>query len=59
MLAITSGASGDIFAQRLNERVDWAVAEAMVLTAAAVGVKGQVYITSPVEHGGSLFHLVI
>jgi hypothetical protein len=37
--------------QRLSERVDWAVAEAMLRAAEAVGVKGQVYITAPVEHG--------
>ncbi|TFJ83651.1 hypothetical protein NSK_004755 [Nannochloropsis salina CCMP1776] len=54
VMAITSGASGDIFAQRLSERVDWTVAEAMVRTAEAVGVKGQVYITSPAEHGAQV-----
>lgn len=30
VLAITTGAAGDIFAQRESERVDWRVAEAMV-----------------------------
>ena len=50
-MAITSGAAGDIFTQLLYERVDWAVADAMIQAAAAVGVKGQVYITEAVEHG--------
>lgn len=54
VMAMTSGASGDIFAQRLSERVDWAVAQAMVRTAEAVGVKGQVYITAPAEFGAQV-----
>ncbi len=54
VMAITSGASGDIFAQRLSERTDWAVAQAMVRTAEAVGVKGQVYITAPAEFGATV-----
>lgn len=51
ILAITSGASGDIFTQRAKERVDRKVAEAMIKVAAEFGTKGQVFITSPVEHG--------
>ena len=54
VMAMTSGASGDIFAQRLSERVDWAVAQAMVRTAEAVGVKGKVYITAPAEFGAQV-----
>ena len=51
VMALTSGASGDIFTQRAKERVDMKVAEAMLEAAAAVGVVGQVYITAPVTHG--------
>lgn len=50
-MAITSGASGDIFTQRLHERVDWTVADAMVKVAEEYGVKGKVYITSASEQG--------
>ncbi|CAM9791226.1 unnamed protein product [Chrysoparadoxa australica] len=49
--AITSGASGDIFTQREAERVDKVVAEAMLAEAERVGVKGQIYITQPIESG--------
>ena len=37
VMAITSGASGDIFTQRAKERVDRAVAAAMVKTAKELG----------------------
>jgi homoserine kinase len=56
VMALTSGASGDIFTQRMKERVDMQVAEAMLAAAANVGVKGQVFITSPVEHGASVVY---
>ncbi|CAM9597789.1 unnamed protein product, partial [Choristocarpus tenellus] len=49
--AITSGASGDIFTQREKERVDKQVAEAMILAASKVGVKGEAFITTPAESG--------
>jgi homoserine kinase len=51
VMAITSGASGDIFTQRAMERVDSKVAEAMLEAAAKCGCIGQVFITSPVEQG--------
>lgn len=51
VLAITSGASGDIFTQRAKERVDRKVAEAMLAAAASCNTKGQVFITNPVEQG--------
>lgn len=57
VLAITSGASGDIFAQREKERVDKAVADAMLSAAASVGVKGQVFITEPVLTGAFVAHV--
>ena len=51
VMAITSGASGDIFTQRTKERVDRKVAEAMLKAASLHDMKGEVYITAPVEHG--------
>ena len=51
VMAITSGASGDIFTQRVKERVDMKVAEAMLAAAEKCGTKGQVFITAPVEQG--------
>mmetsp|Transcript_19060 Transcript_19060/g.24705 ORF Transcript_19060/g.24705 Transcript_19060/m.24705 type:complete len:465 (-) Transcript_19060:358-1752(-) len=51
VVALTSGASGDIFAQREKERVDTAVAEAMLAAAHEAGVNGQAYITEPVGSG--------
>ena len=54
MLALTSGASGDIFTQREKERVDKQVAEAMLAAAKAAGVEGEVYITNPIEAGAAV-----
>jgi len=51
VMAITSGASGDIFTQRAQERVDRRVAEAMIQAAEKCGTKGEVCITAPVIHG--------
>ena len=51
VMAITSGASGDIFTQRAKERVDSKVAEAMLAAAAKCGTIGQVFITAPSEQG--------
>ena len=51
VMAITSGAAGDVFAQRSSERTEIKVANAMVKTAAEHGHPGQVYITRPVQHG--------
>ena len=51
VMAITSGASGDIFTQRAQERVDSKVAAAMLAAAAECGTVGQVFITAPVEQG--------
>ena len=51
VMAFTSGASGDIFTQRAKERVDKKVADAMLLAAQKCNVKGEVFITAPVEHG--------
>jgi homoserine kinase len=51
VMALTSGASGDIFTQRNKERVDRQVAQAMLAAAQFHNVKGEVFITAPVEHG--------
>lgn len=51
VLALTSGASGDIFTQRTKERVDRKVAEAMIQAAGTCHTGGQVYITTPIAHG--------
>eukprot|EP01040_Poterioochromonas_malhamensis_P004628 gene4628-4960_t len=51
VMALTSGASGDIFTQRNKERVDRKVAEAMLSVAEKCGTKGRVFITNPIEHG--------
>jgi homoserine kinase len=48
VMAITSGASGDIFTQRAKERVDKKVAEAMLAAARLCNTQGQVFITAPV-----------
>lgn len=55
VMALTSGASGDIFTQRNKERVDRQVADAMIAAAKACGTVGQVYITSPAEHGAYVY----
>jgi homoserine kinase len=52
VLAITSGRSGDIFTQKLAERQENRVAEAMRTTAASIGVSGSLFITNP-EHRGA------
>lgn len=51
VMALTSGASGDIFTQRTKERVDRKVAEAMIAAAEECHTAGQVFITAPVEQG--------
>lgn len=51
VMALTSGASGDIFTQREKERTDSAVARAMSETAEMFGVKGKLYVTTSVAEG--------
>jgi len=51
VMAITSGASGDIFTQRAKERVDQKVAQAMLAAAEKCATVGEVFITAPVEAG--------
>jgi len=51
VMAITSGASGDIFAQREKERSDLAVAKAMIQAADEHGVKGNIVVTNVSNEG--------
>lgn len=51
VMALTSGASGDIFAQREQERADTQVARAMLRVAAEHGVKGQIVVTGIATEG--------
>lgn len=51
VLALTSGASGDIFTQREKERTDQAVAKAMIQVAEDFGLKGKLLVTTAVHEG--------
>ena len=51
VMAITGGASGDIFAQREKERSDRIVARAMLRCAADHGIKGKLVVTSVSNEG--------
>ncbi len=51
MLALTSGACGDIYSQQESERHERAVADSMLKAAKEMGVKGRVFITAPVSRG--------
>ncbi len=51
VMAMTSGASGDIFAQREKERTDLAVAKAMSRAAEQFGIKGKIVVTNAANEG--------
>ena len=51
VLAITKGAAGDTLVQHGSERMERAIADAMILAGQHVGVPGRVYITRPVMKG--------
>jgi len=51
VMAITSGASGDIFAQQEKERSDVAVARAMIQVAEECGIKGKLVVTRMSNEG--------
>jgi homoserine kinase len=51
VMAITTGASGDIFAQRARERSDVAVARAMIQTAEEYNISGKILISSVCNEG--------
>ena len=54
VMAVTSGAAGDVFAQRSTERTEIKVANAMRNVAETHGHPGEVYITRPVIHGAHI-----
>lgn len=58
VMAITSGASGDIFAQREKERSDSSVARAMMKTAAEFGIKGTILVTKAASEGAHVTKVV-
>lgn len=51
VMALTSGATGDIFTQRETERTDSEVARAMLQVAEEFGITGQLLVTQPVHEG--------
>mmetsp|Transcript_24551 Transcript_24551/g.48817 ORF Transcript_24551/g.48817 Transcript_24551/m.48817 type:complete len:434 (+) Transcript_24551:86-1387(+) len=51
VMALTSGASGDIFTQREKERTDFSVAKAMMQVAQAYNVKGRIVVTQGTQEG--------
>ena len=51
VMAITSGAVGDIYSQRQEERRDLSVAQAMIERARECGVEGRIIITKPTDVG--------
>jgi homoserine kinase len=51
VMALTSGASGDIFAQQEKERTDIDVAKAMIRCAKDFGIDGKLLVTNVVSEG--------
>ena len=59
VLAITSGAAGDAFTQHGSERMERAIADAMILAGQKHCSKpGNVYITGPVMKGAYVDELI-
>jgi homoserine kinase len=58
VMALTSGASGDIFAQREKERTDIHVAKAMMQVAKDFGVEGKLLVTNVVTEGARVVKVV-
>ena len=54
VMALTSGASGDIFTQRARERSDIQVANAMMAAAAEAGIKGRCIVTNIANEGAKV-----
>jgi len=57
VMAITSGASGDIFAQREKERCDRVVAQAMMQAATENGLKGKLVVTTVSNEGARVINV--
>ena len=51
VLAITSGAKGDVYSQKANERTERKGADEMIAAEKAIGVSGRVFITTPANNG--------
>mmetsp|Transcript_51294 Transcript_51294/g.154143 ORF Transcript_51294/g.154143 Transcript_51294/m.154143 type:complete len:430 (-) Transcript_51294:299-1588(-) len=51
VMALTTGASGDIFTQREKERTDRSVARAMMQVADSYGIKGKLLVTNATHEG--------
>ena len=58
VMAVTSGAAGDIFAQRVKERTDIAVAKAMIQCAKSFGIDGKLLVTNVVTEGARVVKVV-
>lgn len=58
VLALTSGAAGDPFAQLQSERTEQRVANAMLEAAASVNHTGRVFITRPTIRGAYISKVV-
>merc|ERR1712151_1304352 len=58
VMALTSGASGDIFAQREKERTDILVAKAMIQCAKDHGIDGKLLVTNVVTEGARVIKVV-
>eukprot|EP00980_Cylindrotheca_fusiformis_P006357 scaffold1356_cov123-Cylindrotheca_fusiformis.AAC.38 len=58
VMALTSGASGDIFAQREKERTDIHVAKAMMKVAEEHGIEGKLLVTNIVQEGARVIKVV-
>ncbi len=57
VMALTSGAAGDIFAQREKERTDILVAKAMIQCAKDFGIDGKLLVTNVVTEGARVTHV--
>jgi len=58
VMALTSGASGDIFAQREKERTDVLVARAMMKVAKDYGIEGKLLVTNVVTEGARVVKVI-
>jgi homoserine kinase len=58
VMAMTSGAAGDIFAQREKERTDIDVARAMIQCAKEYGIEGKLLVTNIVSEGARVVKVV-
>lgn len=58
VMALTGGASGDIFAQREKERSDMDVARAMIQAAEAHGITGKLLVTNASADGARVVKVV-